>query len=139
METKNKLIIADSSGIISLAIATDSNHHAAFTLATHLSQEKNSVIIPSEVFAETVNILGKKYGHLTAIRLVETVLSSSVFRINPTADKVRIGALDLFGTVAAGVSYTDCLVMAVADQHGTKTVFGFDTIFRQKGYVLPKP
>jgi predicted nucleic acid-binding protein len=36
------------------------------------------------------------------------------------------------------VSFTDCLVMAVADRFGTKVIFGFDEVFRKNGYRIPE-
>jgi predicted nucleic acid-binding protein len=32
------------------------------------------------------------------------------------------------------VSFTDCVVMAVADTYGTKRIFGFDEAFTKNGY-----
>ncbi len=38
------------------------------------------------------------------------------------------------------VSYTDCVVMAVADEYHTTQIFGFDEDFKKHGYrVLPSP
>jgi hypothetical protein len=34
------------------------------------------------------------------------------------------------------VSYTDCLVMAMAEQHGTIDIFGFDETFFKRGFLL---
>jgi predicted nucleic acid-binding protein len=138
METMLRPIIADSSGIISVLVDTDSNHSAAIDISQLLMQRNQRIVIPSEIFSETVNILGKKYGHTVAANILEDLALYTVFAIEPSTDISRREALDLFRVAASGVSYTDCLVMAVADQHGTKTVFGFDTIFQQRGYIPPK-
>ena len=37
------------------------------------------------------------------------------------------------------MSFTDCLVMKVADEFGTKDVFGFDKQFEDPGYRRLKP
>jgi predicted nucleic acid-binding protein len=34
------------------------------------------------------------------------------------------------------VSFTDCIVMANADEYGTKTIFGFDTDHAKNGYEI---
>jgi len=39
--------------------------------------------------------------------------------------------------MTASVSYTDCLVMVMAEQHGTVEIFGFDEIFSRRGFFLP--
>jgi predicted nucleic acid-binding protein len=137
MATKSDIIIADSSGLFSLVIPTDSNYGNAGAVASRLTTEEHVVLIPSEVLAETINILGKKFGHENAVQLIEGILESQIFLVTSSSDLARRDALELFRAAAAGVSYTDCLVMAVADHHDTRLVFGFDDIFHQRGYLLP--
>jgi len=61
METTSN-IIADSSGLISLLIDSDQNHPKAAWIAEQLRDEPVTILVPSEVLAETINILGKKFG-----------------------------------------------------------------------------
>ena len=42
---------------------------------------------------------------------------------------VRSNALTLYEKQAASVSFTDCLVMACADEYKTNLIFGFDSAF----------
>jgi len=137
METKprKQSIIADASALVSLAIVTDANHQAA--RQSLQAAAARSILIPSEVFAETVNILGKKFGHERAIAATKLVLDASFFVVVPTTDIIRQDALKLFGAVPEDVSYTDCLVMATADKYETRVIFGFDEIFGKKGYSVP--
>jgi predicted nucleic-acid-binding protein len=48
-------------------------------------------------------------------------------------------ALLKFEAVSEAVSFTDCLVMAVADEYGTKDIFGFDKHFEDAGYQRLEP
>jgi len=137
METKSKTIIADSSGLISLLIDTDSNHHAAHGIATRLTEDGVTILVPSEVLAETINILGKKFGHEQTAQVVEGLFQSAVFPVIPSSDVVRKDALERFRGIISSVSYTDCLVMAVADHYGVTSIFGFDDIFSKQGYQRP--
>jgi predicted nucleic acid-binding protein len=137
METNNSTIIVDSSGLISLAIESDSNHKKAKDFAQLFIAQKIVAFIPCEVFAETLNILGKKFGHEQAAEAIEALLESSAFLVVPTSDIERRDAVAFFRTMPGGVSYTDSLVMAVADQNNTRSVFGFDDIFSKRGYQLP--
>ena len=43
-------------------------------------------------------------------------------------------ALLKFEAISEAVSFTDCLVMAVANEYGTKDIFGFDKQFADAGY-----
>jgi predicted nucleic acid-binding protein len=137
METSSPTIVADSSGLISLTLESDSNHLAAMAIANEFVGAQTRALIPAEVFAETLNILGKKFGHERAAQASDAILESSAFLVVPTSDTVRLDAVELFRTVPAGVSYTDCLVMVTADHHNTRVVFGFDEIFSKQGYKLP--
>ena len=140
MEIKPKQIqhiIADSSTLVSLAITTDVNNTKARSILTSISKADHTIVIPSEVFAETINLLGKKFSHAQALEAAALFLNIDMFIIAPTTTVMRQNALKKFGAMPKGVSYTDCLVMAVADLHGTSTVFGFDDIFRNSEYQLP--
>lgn len=137
MATRNnsdRLIIADASGLVSIAITTDTNHQRAIAAATDLANKQSVAIIPGEIFAETINILGKKFGHDRALHTAQTLLNSSDFLILDTEEDTRLDALKLFQTAPADVSFTDCLVMATADKYETREIFGFDSIFSKKGY-----
>jgi predicted nucleic acid-binding protein len=95
-------------------------------------------VIPCEVFSETVNILGKKFGHAREIEAVHILLYDSVFVVEDSGEDIRSTALDWFGSIAQDVSYTDCTVMAAANVNKTEQVFGFDDVFSKSGYVLPQ-
>jgi predicted nucleic acid-binding protein len=137
METKSKIIIADSSGLISLLIDTDSNHAAAHDIAAQLTEDGTTVLIPSEVLAETINILGKKFGHEQTAQVIDDLFQSAAFTVTPSSDVMRKDALSRFRETTGSISYTDCLVMAVADHYGVTAIFGFDEIFSKQGYQLP--
>ncbi len=140
METKNsndRLIIADTSGLLSLAIDTDANHHLAVTAAKGLADKQSMVVVPGEIFTETINALGKRFGHARAIETAQTLTESSILLVIDTDELIRLDALKIFRTAPAGVSFTDCLVMATADKYETREIFGFDEIFSRQGYQLP--
>jgi len=139
METKSNTIVVDSSGLISLVVQSDSNHEQAIAVANNFVGAQGQVVVPAEVFAETLNILGKKFGHEFAAGTVQAVLESSAFAVVPTSDVTRRDAVDQFRAAPAGVSFTDCLVMKVADEFGTKNIFGFDKQFEDAGYSRLKP
>ena len=128
------IIIADSSGIISLISESDKNHPLAEGVSLKLEKDKGSVIIPSEVFAETLNIAGKKLGHKIALSVEDKILSIKTFLISDTNEKIRNRALEIFKHQPESVSFTDCIVMANADSFKTKDIFGFDEVFRKNGY-----
>jgi predicted nucleic acid-binding protein len=50
-----------------------------------------------------------------------------------------IRALEKFKAQQPAVSLTDCLVMTIADDYGTKDIFGFDKQFEEAGYHRLEP
>jgi predicted nucleic acid-binding protein len=120
-----------------VAITSDTNHQRALAAATKLATKQSLIIIPGEIFAETVNLLGKKFGHANAVRMAQKLLGSPDFLVIDTEEGTRLDALQLFQDTPSGVSFTDCLVMATADKYETREIFGFDSIFSKKGYRVP--
>ena len=131
----NTPIILDTSAFISLSTVTDSNYKKATEISKQIEEENRLIILPGEIFTEIVNVVGKKVGHKAAIIQANTILGSSSFTIFETTPFIRISALNKFKTQPKSVSFTDCLVMAFADEYDTKAIFGFDEAFHKNGYA----
>jgi predicted nucleic acid-binding protein len=132
------VIVADTSGLISLLVDTDANHHKALAQSAVFDESPGAVIIPSHIFSELMNVVGKKLGHQVAVSIGQQILSNPTYLI-VESDKELEGALERFAKQPASVSFTDCIVMTLADRVGTKLIFGFDEVFRKNGYRLPEP
>ena len=139
MKTNNSstLVVADTSGLMSLLIDTDANHQKALALSELFDESPGAVIIPSHVFSELMNVVGKKLGHQAAVAIGQQVLADPTYLILES-DTELAEALERFAKQPGSVSFTDCIVMALADRVGTKTIFGFDEVFRKNGYRLPE-
>ncbi len=131
----NQSVIADTSGLISLVSKDDSNYKEAIAIGKSLSEVEGRIYIPTEIFAETMNVLGRKINHASAIRAARKIERSPFFLIVDTTHEIRRSALDQFEKISESVSFTDCLVMALADSYDTKEIFGFDDAFRKNGYI----
>jgi predicted nucleic acid-binding protein len=130
-------LIADTSGLISLAVTTDSNHEPAVTATENLRGKDSTILIPYEVYIETLNVLGKRVGHTRALSVASYLCHTPLFLVIDSAAEARQEALARFATLPESVSFTDAVVMAVADDYGTKDIFGFDAVFAKNGYRLP--
>ncbi len=133
----SSLLIADTSGIISLFSATDRNHDRALVVVERFQQVPGSILVPSDVFVETVNVVGKQLGHAQAIAIGTSLSQEPPFMVAETSGEVLQRAFARFAGQPASVSLTDCVVMAVADAFQTRAIFGFDAVFRTNGYRLP--
>src|SRR5688572_5686078 len=138
-KTAEAPIIADTSALVSLATDTDHNHIPAKEAAARLHKVSRPIILPTDIFVETVNVLGKRSGHKTALKAAAELLRPEgqfvLIETTPYLSK----ALEKFKDQAPGVSLTDCIVMAVADDYDTKDIFGFDKQFQDAGYHRLEP
>lgn len=128
-------IVADTSAYISLASITDSNHKKALEISRKIGDDQRPIIIPSDVFTEILNVLGRSSSHELAGVMGKQLLESKNSIILDIDHEVRRIALSKFQKQATSVSYTDCVVMAHADVLKTKEIFGFDKVFKQNGYI----
>jgi len=135
----NSPLIADTSALVSLATETDHNHMPAKEAAAQLREVSRPIILPADIFVETVNVLGKRSGHETALKAAAELLRpEGQFVLTETTPYLH-KALERFKAQAPGASLTDCLVMVVADHYGTKDIFGFDRQFVEAGYHRLEP
>jgi predicted nucleic acid-binding protein len=137
METMSEgVIIADTSGLVSLFVLGDHNHKQAVKAAEELRNEQKSILVPASVFVELLNILGRNVGHSAALAVVSQL--SPPFLILTTQNNIA-QAQKKFAELPQGVSFTDCLVMATADEYETVDIFGFDKQFVDAGYTRLEP
>ena len=122
---------------MSLLVDTDANYPKALALSRTLEESQGAVILSSQVFTELMNVLGKKQGHQKAVSVGQHLLSNPSYLILESKKELA-EALERFATQPASVSFTDCLVMVLADHYGTKLILGFDEVFRKNGYRLPE-
>lgn len=136
MNSDDGSIIADSSALISLLIATDSNHKKAIELALLFKNHNKTLIVPPEIYAEMLNILGKKFGHEKAYQCATIIIGFDFCTIVESNEGVRFNALKKFRHLKESISFMDCIVMSFADHFETKNIFGFDRGFELNGYAL---
>ena len=129
-------VIIDSSYLFSLAVRVDSNYKRAVKISKSLTLSL-MLIIPAEIFSETINALWKKIDRWQAIKTAQDILGANYYLFSETTVEIRQRALSKFESQKNSVSFTDCLVMAFADQFKTKKILGFDEAFSQNGYTLP--
>jgi predicted nucleic acid-binding protein len=132
--------IIDSSALISLLNVADPLNKEALAINEVLLTGNWAVLLPGEVFAETLNVVGKKLGRNDATLVGRTIIerhAAGEVRFIHAEPDVYAKALDLQASGRGGPSFVDTLVMAQANVHDTRYVFGFDATFRKNGYRLP--
>ena len=127
--------IADSSAIVALVKPDDSRHEDARAAAAALIRAQYDIVIPSEVIAETLNILGKKVSNAAAVEAGRKLLSGG-FAIVQSQFETLLRAVDRLPQEKQSTSFVDTLVMVWADELKTDVILGFDAVFQRSGYRL---
>src|SRR6516164_5730909 len=109
-KTVDQPIIADTSGLVSLVTDTDQNHDPATKAAARLAEVSRPIILPSDILVETVNVLGKKSGHGTALKAAGELLRPGSQFILVETRPYLLRALENFKDQSPAVSLTDCIV-----------------------------
>jgi predicted nucleic acid-binding protein len=131
---RQPFLIADSSGLISLTSERDQNHPHALRAARRLKETQATILVPYDVYAETVNMVGKKQGNPKAYEVGRFLSETAPFLVIDSSPAAREQALSCLLRLSESVSYTDAVVMAVADEYETQKIFGFDEAFANCGY-----
>src|SRR5687767_5706858 len=92
MQTKAPLIIADTSALVSLTVHTDQNHARAVAISRQLLADRRTLLVPADVFTETLNILGKKSGHAVALQAAAVLTDTPSVAVIDTTQQL-VGAL----------------------------------------------
>lgn len=132
----NNTTILDSSAIVSLFVIEDSNHELAISISRNLHKHNISLILPGEIITETLNVIGKKIGRKQQLQIGSHLLNTDEFIIIESDEQIRGNAFSILPRTADSVSFTDCIVMAIADYYNTKCIFGFNHAFVTNGYTL---
>ncbi len=133
-------VILDSSAVVALLNEQDASHTVALNVRDSSLGVEDESLLPYEVLAETLNVLGRKLGReytvLAANTLVKMHEDGEIRLVDP-APHVINRAAELQRSATGSPSFVDCLVMAYADEYGTLYIFGFDLTFKKNGYLLP--
>jgi predicted nucleic acid-binding protein len=134
------VVIFDTSGLLSLLNADDSLHAEAVEIGKSTQQTAWQVLLPYEIYAEALNVIGKKQGRKQADAAGAFIISmyDKQQLLFPDSTPYLLGqALAIHRKATGSPSFVDCLVMAYADDYDTPYIFGFDATFRKNGYLLP--
>jgi predicted nucleic acid-binding protein len=140
MAIRNKTVVFDSSGLISLVKPDDQLHQEAVRITKILVDNGCRLLLPYEVAAESLNTIGKlvnKYSaSIVGDSLLEQYAAQELVFIQ-SEPHIVAAALQQLKHAPGSPSYIDCLVMAFADEFKTPLIFGFDAAFKKNGYRLP--
>jgi predicted nucleic acid-binding protein len=132
--------ILDSSALVALMNEDDALHVDAIAIRDLIRGTDYELLLPYEVCAETLNVIGRNLGRDTAATVGRVILDlwvdEEIIFVNSDPQVVS-RAIEWQKDGKGAPSFVDSLVMAVADHNGTPYIFGFDATFKKNGYVFP--
>lgn len=126
----------DSSYIIALAQISDQHHAKASQLAEFVEHSKTGLMTTRAVLLEIGNALSRLKTRRDAIRLMNSLQSSSQLNIVPVTEELAAQGWDLFcQRPDKEWSWTDCISFVVMKECGLTSALTSDQHFEQAGFA----
>ncbi len=133
--------ILDSSVVVAVLKIDDADHHKAVALLDKSTVDKKiHLLLPAEVLAESLNVIGKKLGKQQAYNagnVLTQQISLGKIQLITSSVQLTMQALSIQIVATGNPSFIDALVMAYAESRKTSLILGFDSCFHKNGFSLP--
>lgn len=133
-------LLLDTSAIYATVVRQDRNHEAAARLFREQVQSGRGFVILDLVFAESLTLMKARWGAQAAVRVGKRLREPTVFQwrsLSPALEQQTWRTFERYQD--KDWSYTDCAVLALAQQLGHSQVFTFDRHFHQMPGIIPVP
>jgi uncharacterized protein len=128
-------IFVDTSAFYALLDRGDENHGAAKGAWTQMLDKGDPSVTSNYVLVETFALLQNRLGMAAVRGFQEDVMPvAHVEFVSP--EQHRSGISALLAADRRGLSLVDCVSFEVMRHLGIRTVFCFDTHFREQGFTL---
>lgn len=108
--------VADTSALYAFFVKDDAHHQKARSAF----QQPGAILVPTEVLAELLNVLGQRIGSARAAEAGEYLWHHASTEIQPTDTAVLMDAWGEFEASHRKLSYPDCIVIAWCREHGAE-------------------
>ena len=125
----------DSSYVIALAQATDAHHREAVELAVSVERQKIELVTTRAVLLEVGSARSKARIRRDAVRLIDSLQSSTRVEIVPLTEEIVARGWNLFRErTDKDWSWTDCISFVVMGERGLTEALTSDQHFGQAGF-----
>jgi len=134
----NKVVhIADSDALIAMLSKKDANHVKAKAVIKKITLQKEEILFPATVIAETITTMQIRLKNPELAKEVAKKVAASAIPIIPTdADILKIATEIYKPEGSKKNTMFDAIVAATAKKLETKSIFSFDGWYRKLGYNL---
>ncbi len=124
------MIVLDSSFLIAWHNTRDVHHvEASRSVPQLLAGKWGPCLLPEYVFLEVVTLISRKLDHAAAVSIGELLLSAGEVEFVPCTP-LFVNTFESFRSGAAGLSFVDSAIVAVARARNAPYVATFDAAFR---------
>ncbi len=128
-------VFADTSALYALLDADDENHvRSAETWRRQITGSDENMVTTNYVLVETFALVQSRLG-LEAVREFQESIVPVLSVEFVTPETHRLGIAALLAASRRGLSLVDCVSFEVMRDLGIKSVFTFDSHFRQYGFT----
>lgn len=133
----NKVIVADSDGLIALTFEEDPHHKKALAILDTLTKEGFTIIFPVTVFPEAITTLKRSLNEPQKAHLINKKLQQGKFHVEYISEEIVKSATQIFDkAVSKQNTLFDAIVAATAEKLQADAIFSFDNWYTKLGFKL---
>lgn len=131
-----KKILVDADALVALAKEDDSNHRKALKIAKSL--EKDNLYLTPFTIPEVATVLSYRVSHKSAKAFLKAARKRNLLELSLTSKAKKMADNIFLDQKKKGISWIDCLNIAMIKVHKLNGIFSFDNFYRKMGIKLVK-
>lgn len=131
---KVKKILVDADALVALAKADDSNHKKALKIAQKL--KKDTLFITPLTIPEAATVISYRVSHKEAKIFLLDTRKRNLIELPLNFSAIKAADEIFLSQTRKGVSWIDCLNIAVTKIHSLDGIFSFDKFYAKLGIKL---
>lgn len=130
-------LFVDTSAWLALNDRNDQYHNKAELKSSEIKKQKIELITSEYIFDESITLVRYRVSYRAAVIFGDSLLNSSIVRIEDITDEVRLKAWEMFKRYEdKELSFTDCTSFVLMKTLKLQKVFSFDEHFKQMGFEI---
>ena len=130
-------VFVDTSAWLALNDRNDQYYKKAVVKISEIKKNKIELITSEYILDESITIIRYRVSHQAAVIFGESMLNSSIARIEGATEEYRLKAWEMFKRYEdKELSFTDCISFVLMKQFRLHKAFTFDEHFRQMGFEI---
>ena len=130
-------VVVDADAIIAQADPNDKHHQTATAISESLVKRNAQVVYPVTAITESNAYMQRVLNSTASAYGTAVVFTDPNVQVAEVNQNTLRNALKYFSpTTSKKNTLFDCIVAAVAEEHGADAIFSFDKFYERKGFKL---